>query len=232
MITRYNKNKIVIFPQSVYYNDISLADSDKIILEQHDVHLTLRQQESLEFCQKHFPNVSLYGIPDVAFMIGDVESKASSPTYDVLILRRLQFENGKTRQYSLSYWDEALEFFRNENKTFLLTSWLDHKYEKQEFDLATQGFEILDLSIEVLSLGKLVITDTLHGSVLSVLMNKPHVYIDNGYNKVIGTRSFAFKDKEECDYKYLRAQRAENPLDAAKRAVKMLKNNLFVDENI
>ena len=40
------------------------------------------------------------------------------------------------------------------------------------------------MASDTLARGKVVVTDRLHGHILSVLMNKPNVILDNSYGKV------------------------------------------------
>ncbi len=231
IIEKHPNSTFVLFPQSVFYNDISLVKQDRTIYEGHNIYLTFRQKESLDFMREHFPRAKIYGIPDAAFYIGDVEKKVTNkPNFHILILTRLHFEVGGIKNYNqASYWKEAKEFLNEEKITFKITDWPSNPYRGSEPNKIKRSLEILDLAIEVISEGQILITDALHGSILGVLANKPHVYIDNGYSKVTGTRKFAFKNKEECDEKYLRSQFALRPLDAVKIAAKMLKNNFFID---
>ena len=43
-----------------------------------------------------------------------------------------------------------------------------------------------------------IVTDRLHASILSLLMTKPHVYLDQSYGKVTSTRSVALSSSVSC----------------------------------
>ena len=52
--------------------------------------------------------------------------------------------------------------------------------------------------IELLSLGKVVVCDRLHASILSYISGLPFVYLDQISQKVTKTLTTAFADSENC----------------------------------
>ena len=56
-------------------------------------------------------------------------------------------------------------------------------------------------SIALMSVGKVVITDRLHTSILAFLLHKPHVYLDQSYGKITRTREVAFSTSIHCQDK-------------------------------
>ena len=69
VIKRYPENRIVIFPQSVYYSTDELAISDAAIFAKHkDLTICARDKVSFEYLQRFFTN-PLLCIPDMAFCI-------------------------------------------------------------------------------------------------------------------------------------------------------------------
>ena len=76
--------------------------------------------------------------------------------------------------------------------------------------------------------GKVIITDRLHASILAFLMYKPHVYIDNIYGKISGTREVAFEASENCkDKEDMRFDEAETIEEAVIKALRMLREKKF-----
>lgn len=99
------QNKILIFPQTINYRNVTLAASDnKIYSNASDLTIMARSDESFEFASKTFPNVNLILVPDAAFMIGDLEP-AAQPDVDILVLRRTDFEH----QYITKRWKEVFD---------------------------------------------------------------------------------------------------------------------------
>lgn len=72
VITHYPDNPIVMFPQSVWYDDQSLIAKDAAIYTAHpNLHLCARDQWSFDFMKTHFPGTDILLVPDMAFFIND-----------------------------------------------------------------------------------------------------------------------------------------------------------------
>ena len=56
-------------------------------------------------------------------------------------------------------------------------------------------------SIALMSVGKVIITDRLHTSILAFLLHKPHVYLEQSYGKITRTREVAFSTSIHCQDK-------------------------------
>lgn len=100
-----------------------------------------------------------------------------------------------------------------------MKSIFDSDDEDRKAELAKKR---VDLGNEILSLGRVVITDRLHASVLSVLMGKAHVMINDKYKKVEWTRETAFHGKPECSKHNIRGYYASNIDDAIHKALRLL----------
>lgn len=69
IVASYPNNRIIIFPQSVFYGDMSLCEQDSAIFAQHkDLYICARDKESYAFLQKHFKNQILL-VPDMALYL-------------------------------------------------------------------------------------------------------------------------------------------------------------------
>ena len=78
-------------------------------------------------------------------------------------------------------------------------------------------------SIAMMSVGRVVITDRLHTSILAFLLHKPHVYLDQSYGKITETREVAFNVSIHCQDKVrLRYDVAETLEEAVILANNML----------
>lgn len=72
VITHYPHNRIIMFPQSVWYDDISLIQHDAEIMAKHkDLHLCARDQFSYDFLKSYFHANHVLLVPDLAFYIDD-----------------------------------------------------------------------------------------------------------------------------------------------------------------
>ena len=57
----------------------------------------------------------------------------------------------------------------------------------------------LQMAMDTVSLGQLIVSDRLHGALLAFLAGKPVVYIDNKYKKLSNVFSTAFSNKTNCN---------------------------------
>jgi exopolysaccharide biosynthesis predicted pyruvyltransferase EpsI len=74
----------------------------------------------------------------------------------------------------------------------------------------------------LLSRGRVVITDRLHASIMSTLIDRPVVYIDNSYKKLTRIRGGLEKAVPECNDVVLQARYAESLAQAVGVASSML----------
>ena len=78
-------------------------------------------------------------------------------------------------------------------------------------------------TLGLLNTGRVIVTDRLHGSIFAFLMNKPHVILDQSYNKITNTREVAFGVSPSCsDKKKLRYEKASSLEEAVSIASDML----------
>lgn len=80
----------------------------------------------------------------------------------------------------------------------------------------------VDLGNDILSQGRVIITDRLHVSIMSLLMGKPHVMVNEKYGKVRNTRETAFENKTECSEQNLNGFYVENIQEAIEKAIEMI----------
>ena len=86
-------------------------------------------------------------------------------------------------------------------------------------------FARVDLGNEVMSAGRVVITDRLHASLMSLYIGRPHVMINDRYKKVQQTRESAFMGKPECSEDNLRGYYVNNIEEAVDKALWLLKQD-------
>ncbi|PVD31826.1 hypothetical protein C0Q70_07244 [Pomacea canaliculata] len=137
-------------------------------LYSHRENLTifLRDRQSLGLAQKHFPGTKLMLMPDMAFGLGRVP-RTMPPTHDIVWIKRSDSEssNYKIPEIPANLKVQVEDWWKwttNKGRTPMETSFL----------IAFNGLSFLQR-------GRVVITDRLHGHILSVLLGIPHVLIDN-----------------------------------------------------
>ncbi len=91
IIQLYPKNRIIIFPQSVHYNDLCLCEHDAKIFTSHDdIHICARDNVSYNFLKDHFPTCNIILVPDMALYLQFDSQKLDNDR--VLLLKRVDKE--------------------------------------------------------------------------------------------------------------------------------------------
>lgn len=97
VIDRFHDNRIIVFPNSVWYDDKRLIELDAERMAQHpDLHLIARDSQSFDFFQRRFYSNNIYLAPDMAFYVPPTmlasSRKVTPKPGSVLYLRRTDKE--------------------------------------------------------------------------------------------------------------------------------------------
>ena len=76
-----------------------------------------------------------------------------------------------------------------------------HYKMKNELNKNFDHIKNFKSSIALMSVGKVLITDRLHTSILAFLLHKPHVYLEQSYGKITRAREVAFSTSIHCQDK-------------------------------
>lgn len=225
---------VVSMPQSVFYdlNDtveqVAFA-SEQTFWEKEAPQLpgkmimSCRQHDSCDLLARYFPKLQVRRVPDIAFMIPPIYARGE-PVIDIVFVVRRDKESVAGHEKNLKVIDGAL---KGGNVTYEVHDW--HQIGKflpirakgqisADPSLKTQG------GAEVLSRAKIVVTDRLHGSILSLLMGKYHVYVENTYRKLEETRTMALSH-ETCTAENLHGFKAKDMEEAVAMALNLLKTH-------
>ena len=107
----------------------------------------------------------------LAMQIG-MKQPPVEPTHDIVWLKRTDIESQRLK---LPEFPSNLSVFVEDWLNIISTRANDIKY--------TSYNRFMD-GLKFLSRGKVVVSDRLHAHILSVMLNKPHVMLDNSYKKV------------------------------------------------
>jgi exopolysaccharide biosynthesis predicted pyruvyltransferase EpsI len=203
MITLLSDKKIIQLPQSVYFD----SEKDKqqfgeIARTHQNLNILVRDKVSLDLLQELALNVEL--CPDMAFALGSLAT-IGKPKVDAVWLARTDHESAGNSVDNINFKIEKLDWLKGEpgryyskfspritvrirrlvqrifrNSTFMRDNlW---KINADLFDLSAQ--RRLSRGIRILSRGRIVITDRLHGHIISTLLGKPQILFDNHYKKI------------------------------------------------
>ena len=185
VIEAFPNNKIIIFPQTIYYTNNEIGEKErKITLELFNKHLNLnliaREQVSFDLMKSYFPKNKVIMTPDIVLSMD--KSKPTEAREGVLMVLRNDDERTLTDEFRQQL--DALA-----NKFFKKITYSDMHYYKGS---RTEGErrEILDFKFKQFKQAKLVITDRLHGMVFAAITGIPCIAFSNYNQKVSGTYSW------------------------------------------
>jgi exopolysaccharide biosynthesis predicted pyruvyltransferase EpsI len=199
MLETYRDRRLIQFPQSISFSDPATLERTKAAIAGcADFHLLARDRQGLAFAEAHFDcPVSL--CPDMAFCLGPLEPRRAS--LDVFCLFRTDKEVLEPKADAVARrLDEA-------RLTYEIGDWLDDtstarylhgllrrvsRRRLAPHTVARHGafaFEVyarsrLKHGIALLSRGELVLTDRLHGFILSTLLGRRRVVWDSLDGKI------------------------------------------------
>lgn len=197
VIARYRDRRIVVLPQSIHFQDEANAAPIAAAIAAHpDVTLMVRDHASEAFASRRF-DCRVMLVPDMAFMIGAIEPPIMPDVHLFALLRRDQervLPDAKGLA-GLPFTHIAADW-PAEQRTRGIAGRLPRAL-RARLPAAWQGwhpespaaFEALarrrvDTGLRLLVRGRRVLTDRLHAHILSLLLGKPHIVLDNSYGKI------------------------------------------------
>lgn len=226
VIQRYPKNRIIVLPQTVYYNSPQIASKDAAIMRQHE-HLTIcaRDTFSYKFLRDFRFSDNIMMLPDMAFCIDCQKLSAMIPDDSnahgkTLVFKRLDCELADSEE--LSALVETKEHDVHDWET------VEHPNSKWEQDLVKMLYnnpspdfnavneyaesvlkpELIESGVGLIGRYSKVYTTRLHAAILAILLGKEVRILDNSYGKLsnyfetwIYTEELP-QTKPEHEYKY------------------------------
>lgn len=195
---KYPKNKIIIFPQTIFYeNSKTLLSDAKIMSEHRNLTICARDMVSYQVLKKYFKNNILL-LPDMAFCISvsnlrkycqmetekglflkRTDKELSASVFELPVDMKIDIHDWPTyeKKFLMNIIFETLLRIKNHfNFNFLnsiLNRWAITIYRR---DLITIG-------VKFLSSYSVIYTTRLHVLILGVLLQKKCIIIDNSYGK-------------------------------------------------
>jgi exopolysaccharide biosynthesis predicted pyruvyltransferase EpsI/drug/metabolite transporter (DMT)-like permease len=169
----------IMFPQTVTFKDeANIPATVDLFNKISDLTFAVRDEPSFKFIQKYFPTKKLIYMPDMAWMMGHKEV-VKEPTYDVLFFLRTDHE-GKQLSNEVH---ELVQKVRPSLK-YKIDDWVMSDVVLGDKTLEELNYARFYAGLDFLTQAKVVITNRLHGHILSTLLDHPHVVVDNIYGKV------------------------------------------------
>ncbi len=194
VISECPDHQVVLMPQTIHFKDPGSLQRAKQVLEGHsNLTILARDQRSFEIASSAFRAPS-WLCPDIAFALGPIR-RPTLPSREIVWALRSDVEVLREPLPSLEEDAEQVQ-------------WLDPSYTRLDRinrflhrRMAEHSRDLKDLSVpfgwvcellarrrvahgcRMLSRGQVVVTDFMHGHILSVLLGVAHVLLDNSYGK-------------------------------------------------
>jgi len=193
IIAEFPDAQIIQLPQTIHFKEKANLERARSIFNSHpDLTLLVRDARSLELARNEFRARS-YLCPDMAFMLRGL-ARPAPPKDKIVWLSRTDTESSGPwdfppepdvyradwRRDPPSLIFRANHFLTRRSKTPVLGGFarsLSRGYD------ALAKYRLF-LGCRILSRGRVVVTDRLHGHILSLLLGIPNVLLDNNYGKV------------------------------------------------
>lgn len=211
VVESFPNNKIISFPQTIYYsNDAKgqkeLSITQTIFSNHKNLTITAREEVSYELMKQYFPNNKVILTPDIVLYTSNMSNHARN--YALEVIRQDQ-------ESLLSDSDKiAVKKILNDSYKHVICS--DMHVENFRSVISPEEREIvLRNKFTQFQKAHIVITDRLHGMVLAAITGTPCIVFSNYNQKVLGTYNWI---------KYLTYIRFVNNIEEAKIAFIELKD--------
>ncbi|CAL95873.1 polysaccharide pyruvyl transferase family protein [Azoarcus olearius] len=206
----YPGNRIIQLPQSIHFDDPANLERTQRVLGAHpDFHLLVRDHPSFTIAERICPNTSRM-CPDMALGLTSY-SRPVSPKYAIVALMRTDKEQRGSPKRRAQHPDVRLTDWLEEPAHWMvrldrMLALLHSRYPRKLPPLQRLHRELYEHLAEwrmargssLLAEGQVVITDRLHAHILCVLMDIPHVVLDNSYGKIANLRTAWSTGTEIC----------------------------------
>jgi pyruvyl transferase EpsO len=206
LLQDFPQNPLIFLPQQATPADEDYLRRNADFTTNHaDVTLIARSSVARELFSRNFGRkVRVELAPDLTFILGP-QTRSLEPAYDIAWIARTDREqNDRTEaaarlssqpaeKLPLPRFPDGVELglvVKQRPPTVLLTDWTSLVFENAEARLSYQALPFDTRSeayfrraLHILSLGRIVITDRLHGHIFCLLLGIPHVLLDNASGK-------------------------------------------------
>jgi len=238
VIEDFPGRRIVLLPQSIHFTfDANLREAAAVFDRHRHLTVLLRDGASLERARDAFGGVRTELCPDMAVALGPL-ARPPDPEVDIVWLGRTDREATSGRAPPVATDVGVCEWASTApgRPALRLARRLAHPLQaaprgslRRLPGLSSLGHRLYALSTDgaasihlgrgrrILGKGRVVVTERLHGHVLSLLLGIDHVLIDNSYGK-LGSYYTSWSAGSDL------AQMAESPDDALRRARRLLED--------
>lgn len=202
VIRAFPDRRIIQLPQSIHFQAPDNLQRARATFEGHpNFTLLVRDQPSFDFARREF-GVPIRLCPDMAFGLGMLP-RPRPPSDDIVFLLRDDIEaRPATRALGSRVGASATDWLSDPGSVLLaVDKWLRRQmvYRPSIAPIVAPrlarvwtaanvwdrlAWRRVERGLKILSRGRVVVTDRLHGHILSMLLGIPNVFLDNSYGKL------------------------------------------------
>lgn len=213
VVANCKNNKIIIFPQTVFYNDKTLLKKDAQLFAQHP-HLTICARDHISYAilKQHFSHNNILLLPDMAFCLSLDKNLSEQETGKALLMKRVDKElntdidiknilssnlNNTGRKIHIKDWP-TYNLGKQAARIDAISDTIQRKISERMIGMPVAGklvdyryglkrrdnlHRYIKMGIRFINEYDEIYTTRLHGYILSILLNKKVHIIDNSYGK-------------------------------------------------
>ncbi len=184
----FKKNKIVVFPQTVTFYDKTEEDkaffeeSKRVYSSNKNITIFVRDQRSFNFMKDNMPEVNVKIVPDIVTIL-KAENREKIERKGIVFCFRRDLEKNLSDDMKAEIAECVAKKYPDCEIVHTDT------VEKYHINRAERHREV-NKKLELFASSKLVITDRLHGMVMSAITNTPCIAFGNINGKVKGVYSW------------------------------------------
>jgi len=201
LMWKYPDRTIIQMPQTIHFANESLKEYAKRTIGRHrNFFCMTRDRQSFELAKANF-DCDVEAGPDTAFGVGALKPFEADPLRVLYVMQPLgedEVDIAKARAIvdgPLTNWINGPNSLSRMRKSSVVKSALRHGFSRTEMiaqhrqDVAAR---YVDYGVKILSGAQRIITNHLHGHILCLLLNKPHIAVaidGSNLHDVIGSQT-------------------------------------------
>lgn len=193
MVNTFKNNRIVIFPQTIYFDSTKepydeLIQKEIEVFEKHpNLLVTVRDRKSYNYLKDNYNNLHFILVPDIALYYYKYLEEYRKITKKKIVKFCLRNDREIFRDKTFS--DKLINLFKNHNYSI---GNIDTMFERRVSE--TDREEVLLNRLKDFAECSFIVTDRLHGMIFAYLVGTPCLVIDNKTRKVSGVYDEWLKD--------------------------------------
>lgn len=201
IINRFSKNKIIFFPQTIYFKNNSNLLKTKSLFSKHtNLYICLRDKKSYDLVTKDLSVDSnkVFLIPDMVLLLNEQKRFAQDERKGILLCFRKDSERileKRYKEYITQYFDKKHYTYNNISTAY---------YECPVILPSSLGKYLAKRKIRKIGNSQLIVTDRLHGMIFASITGTPCLAFDNLSGKVSGVYSWI------CNLEYIKLVKKGN----------------------